>query len=114
MKVLNSPPKFIFYCIAKSLRHPKQPITYYLCGCGCRFPASGEIKECPKCGEKIENSPEHKAKSAIPWWGSIILILIGIICWVTTGFHNQLGLAEAGRAMVYIPLGSIFGMSLKR
>ncbi|GAI95516.1 unnamed protein product, partial [marine sediment metagenome] len=40
MKTLNSPVKFMVYSVLKAIRHPKTPISYYICGCGCRFPNS--------------------------------------------------------------------------
>ena len=112
MKTLNSSPKFLIYAVLKALRHPRTPIAYYVCKCGCRFPAPE--KECPKCGDKLGNTPERKEFSAIPWWGSIVVIIIGVICWVVGSAVPVPGLDEAGRALVYIPLGGLFGMSLQR
>lgn len=52
-----------------------------------------------------------KAISPIPWWGSLTVLVIGIVSWcVSSCFHVQ-GLDEASRAMVYIPLTNIFNMS---
>lgn len=112
MRTLNSPPKFLVYAMAKAIRHPRTPISYYVCRCGCRFP--DPAKECPKCGDKVEHSPESKQVTPIPWWGSVGLIIIGIVCWVLGALIAVSGLDEAGRALVYIPLGNLFGMSLKR
>lgn len=112
MKTLNSPPKFLVYAVLKSIRHPRTPISYYRCSCGCRFPNSA--KECPKCGDKTEDSPESRKGSPIPWWGSVGLIIVGIICWVLGALITISGLDEAGRALVYIPLGNLFGMSLRK
>ncbi|GAI64493.1 unnamed protein product, partial [marine sediment metagenome] len=61
MKTLNSPIKFMVYSVLKALRHPRMPTSYYDCGCGCRFPNSA--KACPKCGDKIEDSPVYKEQS---------------------------------------------------
>jgi predicted RNA-binding Zn-ribbon protein involved in translation (DUF1610 family) len=97
----------------QALRHPRTPITYLYCpDCGVRLP--GNAKECPDCGKKAENSPEVRQESPIPWWGSVLLILIGIACWVVSAALEIAGLDEAARALVYIPLGSLFGMSLPR
>ena len=71
-------------------------------------------KSCPKCNKKTGNSPEVKRESPIPWWGSMLVIIIGIACWVVSAWLGIKGLDEAGRALVYIPLGSLFGMSLPR
>lgn len=111
MKTLTAP-KFLIYAVFKAVRHPRTPITYYQCKCGCRFTASE--KECPKCGDKIEDSPERKTESVVPWWGCILCIAIGIGAWIAGASLEIAGLDEAGRALVYIPLGSLFGMSIQR
>jgi len=104
---------FLIYCVIKSVRHPRKPITYYYCpSCKIRFPASA--RECPKCGDKVESSPDPKQESPIPWWGAVLCVLIGISSWIASACLNIPGLDEASRALVYIPLGSLFGMSLKR
>ena len=100
------------YAIFKAIRHPRTPMKFFVCGCGCRFPASE--KECPKCGDKLGNTPERKEISAIPWWGSCIVILVGIGAWVASAYLKIPGLDEAARALVYLPLGNLFGMSIQR
>lgn len=113
MKILNSPIIFMIYSVSRAVRHPRKPITYYYCSnCKIRFPDS--VNACPKCGEKVEHSPENRQESAVPWWGAILCILIGIGAWITSACLEIPGLDEAARALVYIPLGSLFGMSLKR
>ncbi|MBA7661332.1 hypothetical protein ES703_69347 [subsurface metagenome] len=113
MKTLNSPPKFLIYAVIRAIRHPRTPVSYYYClSCKIRFPTSAT--ECPKCGNKVGESPENRKESPIPWWGAILCILIGIGAWVTSACLQIGGLDEAARALVYIPLGSLFGMSLKR
>ena len=112
MKELNSPIKFMAFAVLKALRHPRTPIAYYVCGCGCRFPNSS--KACPKCGEKVEHSPDPKQESPIPWWGSAAIIAIGVGVCVTGACLSLPTLDRVGDALVFIPLGNIFGMSLKR
>ncbi len=53
MQTLNSPVKFMVYAVLKALRHPRTPITFYVCECGCRFTASEPV--CPRCGEKVKD-----------------------------------------------------------
>jgi len=102
---------FVAYCVIKSIRHPKTKVAYYYCpNCRVRFPASSAA--CPKCGDKVEHSPERKEHSPVPWYCSVIVVILGIICWVLGAAVPVPGLDEAGRAMVYIPLGNLFGMSL--
>jgi len=113
MKTLNSPPKFLIYAMWKAIRHPRTPITYLYCP-DCKLRFHPNEKECPKCHSKLGNSPEQKQESPIPWWGSVLVIAIGIICWVSAAWLKIPGLDEAGRALVYVPLGSLFGMSLPR
>ncbi len=113
MKTLNPAPKFLIYTLGKAIRHPNTPITYLYCSeCDVRLPAGAT--ECPACGKKVGNSPESRQISPIPWWGSVLVIVVGISCWTTGSVLNVVGLDEAGRALVYIPLGSLFGMSLPR
>ena len=66
------------------------------------------------CHHKVGNSPEVRQESPIPWWGSVIVILMGITCWFSGAYFKVAGLDEAGRALVYIPLGSLFGMSIPK
>lgn len=113
MKDISSPHKFLIYALRQAIRHPRQPIKYLYCpDCNLRFP--GNSHECPKCGKKVGNSPDIKQESALPWWGAVLCIIIGIGAWIASACLEVPGLDEAGRALVYIPLGSLFGMSLKR
>ncbi|MBA7608328.1 hypothetical protein ES703_15505 [subsurface metagenome] len=113
MKMLSPAPKFLIYAVFKAVIHPRTPLTYYYCpNCKIRFPASE--RECPKCHDKIESSPDPRQESPVPWWAAIICIIVGIGAWVIGGLLNISGLNEAGHALVYIPLGSLFGMSLQR
>jgi len=91
MSTLNPMPKFLAYALSQAVKHPKQPITYLYCP-ECRVRLKPDEKGCPVCQKSAGNSPEVRQESPIPWWG----------------------LDEAGRALVYIPLGSLFGMSLPR
>ena len=101
------------YAIFRALRHPRTPILYYYClKCNVRFPAS--TGECPKCGEKVGTNPNSKQESPVPWYGAVLCILIGIGAWVAAACLKIPGLDEAARVLVYVPLGSLFGMSLKR
>jgi len=111
MRTLPTTFHFILYAVVTAISHPKTKLAYYQCHCGCRFPS--HLTACPKCGDKVEHSPERKESSPVPWYGSIVIIIIGIICWVLGAAVPVPGLDEAGRAMVYIPLGSLFGMSLR-
>jgi len=111
MRTLNSPFKFMAYAAWRAIWHPRTPITYLYCSeCKLRFNANE--KECPKCHDKVKDSPEHRQQSPVPWYGSVAVIILGIICWVVGAGIPIAGLDEAGRALVYIPLGSLFGMSL--
>ena len=113
MKELNFPIKFMAYCIKSAVVHPKSPIRYYYCPtCKVRFPASSA--ECPKCHDKVGSTPEQRQESAVPWWGAVGVIVIGIACWVISATYSISGLDEAGRALVYVPLGSLFGMSVRK
>ncbi len=113
MKTLDPAPKFVIYAILRAIRHPRTPISYYYCrSCKLRFPAS--TAECPKCHDKVGNTPEQRQESAVPWWGAVGVIVIGIVCWVISATYSISGLDEAGRALVYVPLGSIFGLSLRK
>lgn len=75
------------HCLYQSFRHPRTTITQTA-------------------------NPEPLKVSPIPWWGSGAFIIIGIMTWCLAAHCEISGLDEAARAMVYIPLGNIFGMSL--
>jgi hypothetical protein len=112
MKQLNTA-RFLIYALSQAVRRPRKPITYLYCPeCKVRLPANTE--ECPVCHKRAENSPEIRQESPIPWWGSVLVIVIGVVCWCVGAQLDVAGLDEAGRALVYIPLGSLFGMSLPR
>jgi len=111
MKTLNSPVKFMIYRALKALRHPRMPIFYYVCECGCRFPNTAS--ECPKCHDKVGQSPERRQESPIPWWGSLLCIVVGIGAWIASALLNIAPLGEASRLLVYAPLGHLFSMSFR-
>ena len=112
MKTLNSPFKFMVYCIGRAMRHPKTPLTYFYCS-SCKLRFNSKEKKCPKCGDKVEASPDPRQESPIPWWGSIIVIILGITCWVLGAMLDLAGMDELGKALVYLPLGNLFGLSIK-
>jgi len=113
MKTLKTVPKFMVYALSQAIRHPSTPVSYSYCPACKQYLLNGE-KVCPGCGKKLGNSPQLKEMSPIPWWGAVLVIVVGIGCWVIGGCLEIVGLDEAGRALVYIPLGSLFGMSLPR
>ncbi len=113
MKTLNPMPKFLVYALSQAVKHPTKPVTYLYCP-ECKVRLKPDAKECPVCQHKAGNSPEMRQESPIPWWGSVLVIVMGISCWVLGSCLNVTGLDEAGRALVYIPLGSLFGMSIPR
>lgn len=103
---------FAIYAVTMAIRHPKSPVAYYYCGkCRTRLPASS--KACPKCGDGVGHSPDPRQQSPVPWWGSVMVIVIGIVCWILGAGFEVPGLDEAGRALVYVPLGNLFGMSMR-
>jgi len=113
MKTLKAVPKFMAYALSQALRHPRKPVSYAYCPQCNRYLLNNET-ECPGCGKKLGNSPQLKELSPIPWWGAVLVIIVGVACWVLGSCFDVVGLDEAGRALVYIPLGSLFGMSLPK
>jgi len=109
---LSSWHAFMFFAIKMAVRHPKRPIQFKLCTkCGCRYhPAKNS---CPRC-EYRDNPGQIVAVSQLPWQGSLLLIFLGILCLATMPLHNQMALAEAGKALIYAPLGGLFGLSMRR
>ena len=113
MKQVAAVPRFLAYALSKAIKHPATPIAYAYCP-ECKQYLLKNETVCPGCGRQLGNSPQSKEMSPIPWWGSVLVIIAGIACWVIGGCLNITGLDEAGRALVYIPLGSLFGMSLPK
>lgn len=74
------------HCMVQAVRHPQTPIFL---------------------------SNPGGTTSPIPWWGSGAILIVGIVSWVVSALCGIHGLDEAARAMVYIPLGNIFGMTVK-
>jgi len=90
---ITSALRFLLYGVGRAVAHPRTPIVY----------------------RDIEgNPPRIRQESPIPWWGSVGVILIGVACWVIGAKLQVTGLDEAARAMVYVPLGSLFRTSLRR
>ena len=114
MKNLGPAPTFLLYAVFRALRHPRTPIVYYYCpSCNIRFNA--KESECPKCHDKVEgSSPDPRQESPIPWWGSIAVIIVGVIVCILAAYCKLPTLDRVGDALVFIPLGNLFGMSLKR
>ena len=113
MKQIKTVPRFIAYALSQAIMHPAKPISFAYCP-ECRDYLLNSETECPGCGKQLGNSPEAKEISPIPWWGAVLVIVVGISCWVLGSCFDVVGLDEAGRALVYIPLGSLFGMSLPK
>lgn len=74
------------HCLYQSLRHPRSTITQL-------------------------SNPVPMEVSPIPWWGSVAILILGIVSWCLAYYWGINGLAEASRAMVYCPLMHIFDMS---
>ena len=113
MEILKSVPKFMTYALSQAFMHPAKQISFAYCP-ECKHYLFNNENQCPGCGKKLGNSPQFKEVSPIPWWGAVLVIVVGISCWVLGSCLNVVGLDEAGRALVYIPLGSLFGMSLPK
>jgi len=113
MKQIITVPRFIAYALSRAIRHPRALVSYAYCPECKRYLLNNET-ECPGCGRQLGNSPQMKEISPIPWWGAVLVIIVGIACWVMGSCLDIVGLDEAGRALVYIPLGSLFGMSLPK
>lgn len=105
-------PRFMIWALRNSVSHPRSPLRYYYCKvCDCRIPP--DATECPSCGDKMCNSPIPMKRSPIPWWGALLVMVLGISCWIIGGLLDLSSIEEVGRPLVYVPLGSIFGMSAK-
>ena len=113
MKQIKTVPRFIAYALSQAIRHPATPVSYTYCP-ECKLCLFNNQKQCPGCAKQIGNSPQMKELSPIPWWGAVLVIIVGVACWVMGNCLDIVGLDEAGRALVYIPLGSLFGMSLPK
>jgi hypothetical protein len=113
MKEIKAVPKFMVYALSRAVRHPGTPIVYRYCP-ECKQYLPDNETDCPGCGRKLGNSPQLREMSPIPWWGALLVIIVGVACWVLGDCFDIIGLDEAGRALVYIPLGSLFGMSVPR
>ncbi len=71
-------------CLYQAIRHPLTPVLV---------------------------TPNPGKMTPIPWWGSCIIIIAGLTFWLIGAYLKVAGLDEVGRALVYIPLGNLFGMS---
>ena len=110
MRDITSPWKFMVYAMGQAVRHPRSRITYLHCET-CRIRLNVNDKKCPVCKAK---KPNIRQISPMPWYGSLLCMVFGVLCWCLGAGLNIPGLDEAGRAMVYIPQGTLFGMSVPR
>jgi hypothetical protein len=113
MKALDPAPIFLIYAITQAIRHPMTPITYGYCS-ECKVRVVPNSGDCPVCKKKLKENPETRKESPIPWWGSVACILIGIGAWIISACLTVPGLDETARALVYLPLGNLFGLSIKK
>jgi hypothetical protein len=81
--------KFILFCLWQVIRHPRQRIT-------------------------IIGNPSSRLASQIPWLGSLVVLIIGIVCVCISAHYQITDLREAGKAMIYLPLGSFYGLATNR
>jgi hypothetical protein len=86
LKMIRTMFEVMGHCLYHSLRHPKTEIEQF-------------------------SNPVPLQLSPIPWWGSVGILIVGIVSWCFAAHWNIEGLAEAARAMVYCPLMHIFDMS---
>lgn len=103
----------MIYVTLRAVRHPKTRIAYRYCS-ACKLRFNATEPECPKCHDKVGQSPEDRQESPVPWYVAVIVILAGIGSWIAAACLGIPGLDEAARAMVYIPLGGLFGLSINR
>jgi hypothetical protein len=74
------------HCLAEAIKHPRTKITQV-------------------------GNPEPVIVSPIPWWGCVIIILLGIISWCLAVHWSIQGLEQVAPAMVYCPMMHLFDMS---
>lgn len=72
-----------WYCMVHAILHPRTPIIL-----------------------------NPRVINPAPWWGCACILVLGIITWIIGAKLEIVGLSEAARAMVYLPLGNIVGMSI--
>lgn len=78
--------EIMIHCLSSAIKHPRTTI-------------------------KQKSNPVPMELSPIPWWGSILILVLGIVSWCFATKFSIEGLDEAARAMVYCPLMHIFDMS---
>lgn len=113
MKSLEPLHKFLIYAVGQAIRHPRKPIVYGYCS-ECKIRVVPNSGTCPVCKKKLKQNPETRQESPVPWWGSVFCIIIGICTWIAGAHFKITGLDEAARVLVYIPMGSLFGLSVRK
>jgi len=112
VKILSPAPRFMIWAAGRALRHPKTPVTYFYCP-ACRIRFHARENECPRCHDEVKNTPERRQQSPVPWYCSVTVIALGVISLVLDAAVPIPGLGEVGRALVYVPLGNMFGLTLR-
>ncbi len=110
---LDNTIKFMMWSIYKSFQKPRSEIEYYYCHV-CDVRMDKNIGICPDCGRQIGNSPQKETRSPIPWQASVLLIVLGIISLIIGSCLSIPALDRVGDVLVLLPLGNLFGMSLKK
>jgi hypothetical protein len=110
MKDITATHKFLIHMVIESIKHPRTQIEYTYCT-ECKIRIAGNTGKCPVCEKKVGNSPDIKHESPIPWWGAVAVILLGVGVCITGATCNLTALDRVGDALVFIPLGRLFGVS---
>jgi hypothetical protein len=74
------------HCFSNAIRHPLTPISQYA-------------------------NPTPLELSPIPWWGCLLVLIVGIASWISASLLDINGLPEVGEAMVFMSLTHVFDMS---
>lgn len=113
LKNLNNPLVFAGWSISKAFHKPHSDIEYYYCHV-CDVRMDKNIGICPGCGRQIGNSPQRETRSPVPWQASVLLIVVGIASLITGNCLDIPVLDRVGDALIFLPLGNLFGMSLRK
>lgn len=113
LRDLSNPLKFMAWSITKAIQHPHSEIEYYYCHV-CEVRMDKNIGLCPSCGRQIGNSPQRETRSPVPWQASVILIILGISALTIGECMDINALDRVGDALIFLPLGNLFGMSLRK
>jgi hypothetical protein len=99
------------HVLGQSLLHPRRKVGILYCtDCDIRY----QHGNCPICGKEIGHSPKHQDINPVPWYGSLIVMVLGLITVVIGCLLKDSAVSQLGGYLATLAAGTLFGLGVKR